>query len=220
MRTTVKILALPLGLAVALTAGAAGAAQTTLPKDLPPYGQDKPLPVPAITQKTLDNGLTVWVLPRTDGPPKVDVVLAVRGGKANDPADLPAMSDLLASLLTEGTRTRSAIEIAEQLQAIGASIDATAGNDGITVSGSGLASGAERLVGLLADVGTNASFPEAEVKLAKANALQALKAAEAQPSYQASRAIARAIYGDHPYGRTLATEASIEIGRASCRERV
>ena len=91
MRTTVKTLALPLGLAVALTAGAAGAAQTTLPKDLPPYGQDKPLPVPAITQKTLDNGLTVWVLPRTDGPPKVDVVLAVRGGKASDPADLPAM---------------------------------------------------------------------------------------------------------------------------------
>lgn len=209
MRTTVKTLALPLGLAVALTAGAAGAAQTTLPKDLPPYGQDKPLPVPAITQKTLDNGLTVWVLPRTDGPPKVDVVLAVRGGKASDPADLPAMSDLLASLLTEGTRTRSAIQIAEQLQAIGASIDATAGNDGITVSGSGLASGAERLVGLLADVGINASFPDAEVKLAKANALQALKAAEAQPSYQASRAIARAIYGDHPYGRTLATEASI-----------
>lgn len=210
MRTTVKTLALHLCIGAALVAAGGAAAQSALPKDLPPYGEDKPLPVPAITQKTLDNGLAVWVLPRTDGPPKVDVVLAVRGGKANDPADLPAMSDLLASLLTEGTKTRDSVQIAEQLQAIGASIDATAGNDGVTIGGSGLASGAERLIGLLADVSLNASFPEAEVKLAKANALQELKAAEAQPGYQASRAIARAIYGDHPYARTLATETSIE----------
>lgn len=211
MRTTFKTLAFQfLSAGVVLAAGSAGAAEVALPKDLPPYGNDKPLPVPAITQKALPNGLAVWVLPRTDGPPKVDLVLAVRGGKAADATELPAMSDLLAALLTEGTKTRSSVQIAEQLQAIGASLGASAGNDGITVAASGLASGAERLVDLLADVSLNASFPETEVKLAKVNALQELKAAEAEPDYQANRAIARAVYGDHPYGRTLATESSIE----------
>ena len=45
---------------------------------MPPYGKDKPIPVPQIAKKTLSNGLTVWVVPRK-GLPWVDFVLEVRG---------------------------------------------------------------------------------------------------------------------------------------------
>ena len=189
--------------------GGAMAAEISLPKDMPKYGVDKPLPVPAIAKKTLDNGLVVWVLPRHGGNPKVDLVLAVRGGKAADPAERPGMSDLLAGLLEEGTATRSSVRIAEELQGLGATLGARAGVDGITLAAGGLASGAEPLTLLLADVARNANFPDAEIVLAKGNALQALKAAEAEPDYQAGRALDEVVYGDHPYARTRPTEASI-----------
>ncbi len=196
--------------AIALAgSGLAVSAEPVLPKGMPKYGVDKPLPIPAIAKKTLDNGLVVWVLPRRGGNPKVDFVLAVRGGKAADPAERPGMSDLLAGLLEEGTTTRSSIRIAEELQGLGATLGARAGVDGITLAAGGLASGAESLVLLLADVARNADFPASEIELAKGNALQALKAAEAEPDYQAGRALDEVIYGDHPYARTRPTEASI-----------
>ena len=187
----------------------ADAAESPLPTAMPKYGVDKPLPIPAIAKKALDNGLVVWVLPRRGGNPKVDLVLAVRGGKAADPVDRPGMSDLLAGLLEEGTATRSSVRIAEELQGLGATLGANAGVDGITLAAGGLASGAEPLTLLLADVARNANFPAAEIVLAKGNALQALKAAEAEPDYQAGRALDAVVYGDHPYARTRPTEASI-----------
>src|SRR3546814_5021355 len=63
---------------------------------------------------------------------------------------------------------------------------------------------------LLAEVARAPAFPDSEVKLAQANALQGLKAAEAQPGFKARRALAQAVYGDHPYGHTLPTEVAIK----------
>ena len=176
---------------------------------VPPYGADKPLPVPRIAKKTLANGLQVWVVPRA-GLPRVDFVLAVRGaGYAADDAQHPAFASLLANLLNEGTAKRSSRAIAEAAQGMGGSVGASTANDGITVFGNALASNAASMAALLAEVAREPSFPEQEVKLAKTNALQALKAAEARPAFRAERAISRTVYGDHPYGRTTATAESI-----------
>ena len=76
-------------------AGLAQAGRVELPKELPPFGQDKPLTVPKITQQTLPNGLQVWVLPR-NGIPRVDFVLALRG--AGFGADAPDAPDDSAAL--------------------------------------------------------------------------------------------------------------------------
>lgn len=188
----------------------ATAPPTELPAGLPDYGPDRPLPELGLVEHRLDNGLTVWVLPRAGGLPRVDYVLAVRGGLASDPAQLPGMSNLLAGLMREGTATRSSVQIAETLQRLGASIGASASSDGLLVSASGLSASAEPLAELFADVVRNPAFPDNEVQLAKTNALQGLKAAQAQPAYQANRAMGRVLFGDHPYGNTLPTEAAIE----------
>lgn len=188
----------------------ATAPPTELPAGLPDYGPDRPLPELGLVEHRLDNGLTVWVLPRAGGLPRVDYVLAVRGGLASDPAQLPGMSNLLAGLLREGTATRSSVQIAESLQRLGASLGASASSDGLLVSASGLSASAEPLAELFADVVRNPAFPDNEVQLAKTNALQGLKAAQAQPAYQANRAMGRVLFGDHPYGNTLPTEAAIE----------
>jgi len=168
-------------------AGAAQAATLTLPAELPPFGKDKPLAVPNISQQTLPNGLQVWVVPR-NGIPRVDFVLAVRGaGFSADAADAPGRAKLLAGLLSEGTTQRSSKQIAEAAQAMGGSVGAGASNDGISVYGNALASHAEGMAKLLAEVARQPAFPESEVQLAKTNALQGLKASSTQPAFRAPR---------------------------------
>ncbi|MFG6442866.1 M16 family metallopeptidase [Roseateles sp. LKC17W] len=190
--------------------GAAHAATVPLPAELPPFGKDKPLAVPNITQQTLPNGLQVWVVPR-NGIPRVDFVLAVRGaGLGADASDAPGRAKLLAGLLSEGTATRSSRQIAEAAQAMGGGVGAGASNDGITVYGNALASHAQGMAQLLADVARRPAFPDNEVQLAKTNALQGLKASGTQPGFRAAKALDGAIYGSHAYGRTQETEAAIQ----------
>ncbi len=192
----------------ALLPAAAPAKDVAMPEDLPAYGADKPLPVPEIDRKTLANGLEVWVLPR-DGVPRVDYVLAVRGaGYAADEA--PGFASMLAGLLAEGTAAHDSKAIAETAQGYGGSLGAQAASDGVTVYGNALASNAEGMLRLLAEVARTPAFPDKEVRLAQANALQGLMAAEAQPGFKAERALAQAVYGDHPYGHTQPTEAAIK----------
>ena len=189
---------------------AAPAGEAPLPAALPAYAKDKPLPVADIARRTLDNGMQVWVVQR-DGIPRVDFVLALRGaGLASDPPQQPGFADLLAATLTEGTASRDSRAIAEAAQGMGGGLGAGAQADGITVSANALASKAADMMALLAEVVRKPSFPEAEVALARTNALQGLKAAQAQPGYQAELALSSVVYGDHPYARTEPTAASIE----------
>ena len=208
MKPNLSLIALAASVLLAGNAYAADA-QAPLPKDLPPYAADKPLPVPEIEKKTLANGLEVWVLPR-EGLPRVDYVLAVRNaGYAADAREAPGFADTLAYMLNEGTAKHDSKQIAELAQGMGGSIGGNAATDGMVVMANALSAHAAPMMDLLAEVARESSFPDQEVALAKANQLQELKAAEAQPGFKAERALAAAIYGDHPYARTQQTEASI-----------
>ena len=180
-----------------------------LPKNLPPYGVEHALPAIRRVERTFANGLTVWVLPRADGPPKVHFVLAIRGGLAIDPAYRPGFSSLLASLIKEGTASRDALRIAQDVQSYGGDLQAEASADGITLTMSALASNAAKAITLLSEIALQPAFPEREVEIGKLNAAQALKASEADPDYLARRAMARLVFGTHPYGHLLPTNASI-----------
>lgn len=203
--TMFTAIALVFGLAI----GSPAQAATPLPKALPAYGPDKPLPTPQVVRRTLPNGLTVWVVPR-DGLPKVNVALAVLGGTAADPAATPALSKLMVGLLNEGTASRSSRDIAEALQAIGGDYRASSNDDAIRISASALASHAPKLLELVADTALHPTFPASEVTLAKANAMQAIKVQQAQPDWQAGRAFNHAAFGDHPYARDSMVEATVE----------
>lgn len=201
------LLAIAISLLFSSTAMAGAGA--VLPKDLPPFAPDKPLPVPQIEKKTLANGLEIWVVPR-DGMPRVDYVLAMRNaGLAADAADAPGFASLFAGLLSEGTAKRDSKAIAETAQGYGGSVGASASNDGVTVYADALASNATAMLELLAEIARQPSFPDNEVKLAQANAAQQLKANEAQPAFKASRALLSVVYGDHPYARTQLAESTI-----------
>src|SRR6218665_3019597 len=107
------MLAVAIAMMCAASAGVAGAAEVKLPKELPPFGQDKSLPVPQITKQRLANGLEVWVVPR-EGLPRVDYVLAVRGaGFAADAANQPGFAAMLSVVLGQRKARRAALRNAE-----------------------------------------------------------------------------------------------------------
>lgn len=188
--------------------------EAPLPPDLPAYGPEKPLQAPVVNATKLENGLTVWLVSEP-GFPKVAFQIAVRGGLAADPADRPGISELLAKTIDQGTKTRNAKQIAQELQAAGGDCNATTEKDDIEISTSVLSSRIETGVNLLADILQNASFPDAEVTLAKRNLADSLQQRESEPSFLAARALAKVLFGDHPYRVAAPTQESIAAATPS-----
>ena len=93
------------------------------------FAQEKPpapsapksVKIPAVAEKKLPNGLTVGVVERK-GVPIVTIQLLVKSGASAESADKAGLADLTASMLTKGTKTRSASEIAEAIEFLGGSI--------------------------------------------------------------------------------------------------
>ncbi len=210
---------------LALAPAWAAAAETPMPKELPPYGQDKPLPLPEVRESKLGNGLTLWIVPRP-GIPKVSAVLAVRGGgTASDPGDRMGIAEVLAEAMRQGTPRRSARQIAEELQAVGASLSSFATDDALFLTASGLANGTDVVLDVLANVAASAAYPDAEVELAKTNAIQALQAQQADPSFYVDKAFASTLFGKHPYSFNSPEAPTLEgitadLLRAEHRRRV
>src|SRR5256714_11496693 len=149
--------------------------------------------------------------------PLVSFRLALRTGDAFDPPELSGLADLMTNMLVEGTESRTSRQIAEETARYGATLSAGAASDYTTVAASSLSSFTDEVLELLADVSLRPSFPENELPLAKANAQQNLIAQRAQPSFLASEAVSRIIFGEHPYAVVSPTPESIE---AITRERL
>src|SRR5688500_1129172 len=175
------------------------------PAPLPP----RPLNLPVPEETTLANGLQV-VFVEEGRLPLVSFRLAFRTGDAFDPKELPGLTDVMTSMLVEGTETRTSREIAERVARFGANLSAGASADYSTVAASTLSAYTDEVLELLADVALRPSFPEDELELSKANAQQNLIAQRAQPSFLATEALARVLFGQHPYGVVSPTPESIE----------
>jgi zinc protease len=182
--------------------------ETPLPKDLPAYGPERPLSAPSVKISKLDNGLTVWLVSEP-GFPKVAFSIALHGGLAADPSDRAGLSQLLGDTINQGTKTLNAKQIAQQLQAAGGDLGVSPGKDSTILSITVLSARRDDALTILSDLVRNATFPDAEVALAKRNALNELRRQESQPAFLAGRAMAKVLFGDHPYHVTSATEQSI-----------
>ena len=172
-----------------------------------------PLPVgelslPQIVESRLSNGLLLIVVSRTDLP-LLSLQLVLPGGQAVEPADRAGLAQAVAGLLTRGTASRSAGEIAAAIEGIGGSLGAAATIDDLSVTASVLVEHADLAFELLGDVVLNPSFPQDELDGYRRRALVGLRSALANPGQVASRAFDAIVYGPHPYGR-LATEPSLQ----------
>jgi zinc protease len=192
----------------ALAAGCllAQSADRTVPPATPPLPNFK---LPATSESKLPNGLTV-VLVEDKRFPIVTLRLAFQAGSRWDPQDAPGLAEAVAALLTDGTKTRSSKQIAEQSTELGGAIGASASVDTLTVSGSALSENVDKLLELTADVVRNASFPENEIALYKQNRKQQLLDQRSQSEFLADEKLTEVVFGSHPYARQNPTEASID----------
>jgi zinc protease len=175
---------------------------------LPKAGPAPKLSLPSIEKTKLSNGLNVWFV-RQNELPIVSMNLVFNSGSILDSADKYGAASWTASLLNQGTTTRSAVEIANQLQSIGASVNANSGWDSSTVSLQTLTKNLDPALNIYADIITNASFPASEIESLRRRALINLTQRKSQPSAVAGLAFNKVLYGDQPYGRD-STETSVK----------
>lgn len=169
----------------------------------------RPLNIPAPIETALANGLQLAIV-RDSRLPIVSFRLAFRGGDSNDPAELPGLSDMMSHLLTEGTATRSSLQIAQEVERLGATLSVSSNSDFAIVGASALSVYGDEILELIADVTLRASFPQNEIDLARENTKQMLIQQRAQPNFLASERMAKVMFGDHPYARISPTAASLD----------
>jgi zinc protease len=155
---------------------------------------------PSVTRRRLSNGLDVWFVPwRT--LPLVEARLLVPAGTANDTPETSGLATLTATLATQGTRSKTATALAEQLEALGVSLHGDAGPD-FTAFGFGtLARNSEDVLKLLTEVLTEPRFDADDFARERGLLLTALRSGPDDPAWTARRVFRTLLYGsDHPYG--------------------
>lgn len=197
-------------IAVAAIVGLAGAAvpaAAQFPTRPPPPLPLEPAQFPPFVDTLLSNGLRL-VMVQNAKQPVVSVSLSLPAGSFYDPADKAGLAEMVAGLLTKGAGDRTAEQISAAIEGVGGSLSASAGSDFLTLSAVVLANDRQLAFELLADAALRPSLPTPEIELLRTQTLSALTLERSQPEAIASRAFARGLYGDHPYGRR-ATESTV-----------
>ncbi len=149
----------------------------------------------------LENGMVILLAERHDVP-LVTVNVTLRAGALAEPADEPGLAAITASLLTQGTESRTAEQISDAIDFIGGSLTTSAGKDFASADLRVLAKDLRPGLDLLADVLRHPAFAQAEIDRAVRKRLAAIKQQKEEPDAVAKDAFDHAVFGDHPYGRT------------------
>ncbi|HLM59096.1 MAG TPA: pitrilysin family protein [Pyrinomonadaceae bacterium] len=181
------------------------------PQETPPApSAPRPVSVPKPSEKTLPNGLRVVVVERRNMP-LVTAQFLVRSGAEVDPAALAGAADMTAELLTKGTKTRTAPQIAQEIEALGGSLESSAGWDASRVTVGVMSPKAQPALAILADVVRNPVFGAEEVERLRQQYLDSLSVAMGDPGQLASLVAPRVIFGESPYAHPLSgTPESIQ----------
>lgn len=166
----------------------------------PSLGPPPTLNLPAIQKRTLANGLPVWIIEAHEVP-IVQVNLVVRAGSGDDPAGKFGLASLAAAMLDEGAGSRSALEIADAVDFLGANLMTTSGFDSSAVRLNVPVARLADALPLMADVVLRPTFPVDELERLRQERVTALLQARDEPESIAPAAFARLVFGrSHRYG--------------------
>src|SRR3954449_7203126 len=163
----------------------------------------------APSRTVLENG-AVLITKSTHTTPAVTISLAVRAGSVADPPGRPGTVWLLSRVIDRGTTTRSAADIAEELDSRGITLVITVTRHLFSLGCRCLAEDFEPVLALLADIVMSPSLPEEEVVTRKGEVITSIRQDEDNPAVRATEGLMALLYRDgHPYGRR--TKGSIDI---------
>jgi zinc protease len=179
----------------------------------PDTGTPPELKLPKLQRATLSNGLKIILAERHEVP-LVNFTLATDAGFASDASTSPGTANLAMQVLTDGTRTRDALQISDELETLGATLRGSSNLDLSFVTLSALTAKLDPSLDLFADVVLHPSFPEKEVKREQKLVLAGIEREQNTPTTLALRVLPGLLYGaGHPYGNPLTgsgTKESVE----------
>ena len=168
----------------------------------PPPSAPREVRFPKPVEKTLKNGLRVITVER-EGVPLVTAQLVVKAGGETDPQQLSGLAQMTATLLTKGTTTRSATEVAQAIEALGGTLNTGARWDASTASVNIMSSRLAQAMEILADVVRRPAFKDEEIERLRQQSLDSLRVALRDPGTIAAMVASRVVFGDAPYGHPL-----------------
>jgi zinc protease len=168
---------------------------------VPALGGDRPFMVPPVKTAKLENGMELFVIERPDLP-KVAVRLATKAGSVHNPAGKEGLADLTVETMKRGTKTRSALQVEDELGDLGTAVFGGANRESSEVAFEVLKRNLAPAMTVFADVVRNPAFPADEVDREKKKRLDALAQDAEDPNAIAQRVGQMLAFGaDHPYGR-------------------
>jgi zinc protease len=190
-------------LVCALLLAGASAAQAQVrdwPLELPPRPlSPRDVSFPPYEVRTLANGMQVMTVLHHEQP-AVTMRLLVRAGAAQDPTGKDGLAFLAAQLLDQGTTTKSASQIADEIDLIGGAMGTAALPDLTSANVIVMKDSFDAGMRMLADVVRNPAFAQEEIDRQKKQILSSLQVSADDPEYVANTVFDRLVYGQHPYG--------------------
>ena len=166
----------------------------------------------------LGNG-TVLLCKPTHTTPAVAISLSMRAGSIVDPPGAAGMTWLLSRVIDRGTATRSAAEIAEELDSRGITLTILVTRHAFSIGCRCLADDFEPVLALLADIVKSPSLPDEEIAVRKVEVITSIRQDQDNPAVRATETLMAHLYPDeHPYGRR--TKGSIEVVEQLTRDRL
>lgn len=168
--------------------------------------------LPRPVEKTLSNGLTVLIM-EDHRFPLVTVSLNISGaGPVYEPADSAGLASMAANLLREGTKSRTSRQIAEEIDNLGATMNANAGfgSSAAVLNANGLSDNFDQWFGLAVDLLLNPTFPKEELDRQKQQSKVQLRQQRANPGFLRNERMQKAIFGSHPASVASATPESLD----------
>ncbi|MEO5936871.1 MAG: pitrilysin family protein, partial [Terriglobales bacterium] len=166
----------------------------------PKAGPASKLTLPVPQQFKLDNGLTVYLVEQHKLP-IVSANLVVLAGSETNPVDKPGLASFTADMLDEGTQKRSTLQIAQDLDQLGATLGSAATADSASLTFRTLKKNVAAGFDILADVALNPAFAEKELDRVRKSRLTQILQQKDNPAALVSKVFYRVVFGDkHPYG--------------------
>ncbi len=177
----------------------------------PPYWGTPEIKTPEIWKTTLPSGLKILGITENEVP-LIKFRLEMEGGLLLENRDKVGVSNLLANLMTRGTKNKSPQELEEAIELLGSSINVSAKDEKVILSGTGLARNFSATMDLVKEIMLEPRWDEAEFKLVKRQALSQIKQQEANPNNIAENEFRKLIYGRNHIlaNNNLGTRESVE----------
>ena len=177
----------------------------------PQLADPKPLSLPQVVERRLDNGLRILIVEHHELP-IADFVMVVKSGSEEDPSKREGLASLTAAMMDEGTRTRDAMQIADQIGFLGIQLTTASGWDASRITLHTPTAQLDSAFALFGDVILRPSFAPKELERLRKERLTAILQQRDRGPVIADLAFSSILYGeDHPYGRAQqGNEASVK----------